>query len=36
VSTDVAIACRALGIKRVAVTAGYIMPEARGLFFEVM
>jgi AmmeMemoRadiSam system radical SAM enzyme len=29
-------ACRAAGIKAVAVTAGYITPEARGSFFEVM
>lgn len=29
-------ACRAIGIKTVAVTAGYITPEARGTFFEPM
>lgn len=33
---DVARACRALGVKSVAVTAGYIMPEARGPFFHEM
>lgn len=31
---DVASACRALGIKTVAVTAGYLTPEARPKFFE--
>lgn len=33
---DTARACRQAGIKTVAVTAGYIMPEARGEFFEFM
>lgn len=33
---DVAQACRALGIKTVAVTAGYITPEARPDFFAAM
>ena len=33
---DTARACRAAGIKSVAVTAGYITPEARGPFFELM
>ncbi len=33
---DTAAACRAMGIKSVAVTAGYIMPEARVEFFEAM
>ena len=33
---DTARACRERGIKTVAVTAGYITPEARGPFFEVM
>ena len=33
---DTAKACRAAGIKTVAVTAGYITPEARGPFFEYM
>jgi AmmeMemoRadiSam system radical SAM enzyme/AmmeMemoRadiSam system protein B/AmmeMemoRadiSam system protein A len=33
---DTALACRELGIKSVAVTAGYITPEARGDFFGVM
>jgi len=33
---DTARACRALGVKTVAVTAGYITPEARGAFFEAM
>ena len=33
---DVAAACRARGIKTVAVTAGYITPEARGDFFGAM
>ncbi|MCB0322550.1 MAG: AmmeMemoRadiSam system radical SAM enzyme [Bdellovibrionales bacterium] len=31
---DTAIACHAVGLKTVAVTAGYITPEARGDFFE--
>lgn len=31
---DTAIACRALGVKTVAVTAGYISPEARPAFFS--
>jgi pyruvate formate lyase activating enzyme len=31
---DTAKACRKLGIKTVAVTAGYITPEARGEFYE--
>ncbi len=33
---DTARACHEVGIKTVAVTAGYISPEARGEFFEVM
>ena len=33
---DVAAACRALGIHPVAVTAGYIAPEARPEFFAAM
>lgn len=33
---DAAKACRAAGIKTVAVTAGYITPEARPAFFEYM
>jgi pyruvate formate lyase activating enzyme len=33
---DVAKACRARGVKTVAVTAGYITEEARGEFFEHM
>ncbi len=33
---DTARACRARGIKTVAVTAGYITPEARGPFYEFM
>ena len=33
---DTAKACRERGIKTVAVTAGYITPEARRPFFEVM
>ena len=33
---DTARACRALGIHPIAVTAGYISPEARGEFFSVM
>jgi AmmeMemoRadiSam system radical SAM enzyme/AmmeMemoRadiSam system protein B/AmmeMemoRadiSam system protein A len=33
---DVARACRALGIKTVAVTAGYMTAAARGPFFQVM
>ncbi|HEX5447346.1 MAG TPA: AmmeMemoRadiSam system radical SAM enzyme, partial [Pirellulales bacterium] len=33
---DVARACRAAGLKTVAVTAGYITPVARGPFYEVM
>jgi len=33
---DVAVACHAVGIKTVAVTAGYITPAARGPFFAVM
>ncbi len=33
---DTARACRAAGIKTVAVTAGYITPVARGPFYEVM
>ncbi len=32
---DSAKACRAAGIKTVAVTAGYITPQARQEFFEV-
>src|SRR4051794_39424898 len=33
---DAAKACRAAGVKSVAVTAGYISPAARGPFYEVM
>jgi AmmeMemoRadiSam system radical SAM enzyme/AmmeMemoRadiSam system protein B/AmmeMemoRadiSam system protein A len=33
---ETARACRALGIKAVAVTAGYITPVARGPFYELM
>jgi pyruvate formate lyase activating enzyme len=33
---DTAKACRARGVKAVAVTAGYITPEARGDFFGAM
>lgn len=33
---DTARACRQRGIKTVAVTAGYITPEARGPFYEFM
>ena len=33
---ETAKACRAVGIKAVAVTAGYITPEARGPFYEMM
>jgi len=33
---DTAAACRRLGIKSVAVTAGYITPEARPAFFHAM
>ena len=33
---DTAKACRAAGVKAVAVTAGYITPAARGPFYEVM
>lgn len=33
---DVAAACRAAGIRTVAVTAGYVNPPARGEFFEAM
>lgn len=33
---DTARACRSAGVKNVAVTAGYICPEARGPFFEFM
>jgi pyruvate formate lyase activating enzyme len=33
---DVAKQCHLLGVKTVAVTAGYISPEARGDFFTVM
>lgn len=33
---DTARACRAVGVKTVAVTAGYIAPAARGPFFEYM
>ena len=35
-AVDTAKACHALGIKSVAVTAGYISPEPRRLFFEHM
>ena len=33
---DTAKACHAVGVKTVAVTAGYITPEARGPFYEHM
>jgi pyruvate formate lyase activating enzyme len=33
---DTARACRARGVKTVAVTAGYVTPEARGDFFSAM
>lgn len=33
---DTAIACRERGVKSVAVTAGYIMPEARKEFYSVI
>jgi AmmeMemoRadiSam system radical SAM enzyme/AmmeMemoRadiSam system protein B/AmmeMemoRadiSam system protein A len=33
---DTAQACRAVGIKTVAVTAGYITPHSRGAFYDVM
>lgn len=33
---DTARACKELGIKSVAVTAGYISPEARGPFYQFM
>ena len=33
---DTAVACREIGIRSVAVTAGYITPEARGDFFSAM
>jgi pyruvate formate lyase activating enzyme len=35
-AVDTAKACRALGIKNVAVTAGYVAPAAREEFFSVM
>jgi AmmeMemoRadiSam system radical SAM enzyme/AmmeMemoRadiSam system protein B/AmmeMemoRadiSam system protein A len=35
-SIDTAKACRAMGIKTVAVTSGYINPAARASFYEVM
>ena len=35
-ATDTALACRELGIKSVAVTAGYVTPEARADFFGYM
>jgi len=35
-AVDVAAACREAGLKNVAVTAGYITPEARGEFFAAM
>jgi pyruvate formate lyase activating enzyme len=33
---DVAAACREVGVKTVAVTAGYITPQARGEFYAAM
>jgi pyruvate formate lyase activating enzyme len=33
-AVDTAIACHAAGLKTVAVTAGYITPQARGEFYE--
>jgi len=35
-AVDVARACRQVGIRTVAVTAGYVLPEARGELFSVM
>lgn len=35
-AADTALECRALGIKNVAVTAGYVEPEARADFFRTM
>lgn len=35
-AVDTAKACRELGLKNVAVTAGYVMPEARADFFSHM
>jgi pyruvate formate lyase activating enzyme len=35
-AVDAAAQCRALGVKTVAVTAGYIMPEPRAEFFKWM
>jgi AmmeMemoRadiSam system radical SAM enzyme/AmmeMemoRadiSam system protein B/AmmeMemoRadiSam system protein A len=35
-ATDTARACRGAGIKTVAVTSGYMMPEARKSFYEVI
>ncbi|MCU0959785.1 MAG: AmmeMemoRadiSam system radical SAM enzyme [Pirellulaceae bacterium] len=33
---DTALACRARGVRTVAVTAGYVTPAARGSFYEYM
>jgi pyruvate formate lyase activating enzyme len=33
---DTAIACRSLGVKNIAVTAGYVCPEPRAEFFQHM
>ena len=35
-AVDTALACHAAGLKTVAVTAGYITPQARGEFYEHM
>ncbi|HSG07353.1 MAG TPA: AmmeMemoRadiSam system radical SAM enzyme [Longimicrobiales bacterium] len=35
-AVDVAVACRAAGVRTVAVTAGYVLPEPRREFYAVM
>ena len=35
-AVDTAIACRALGVKNIAVTAGYVCPEPRATFYRHM
>lgn len=35
-AVDVAQACREVGVRTVAVTAGYVMPEPRAEFFRQM
>lgn len=35
-AVDTAIACRALGVKNIAVTAGYVCPEPRAEFYRQM